>query len=63
MSTTTADPRSIPELREAGCTCEFGCMTCGMAYTQMGNCPSFHGCPVGRAEAALCPVHDGSDAA
>lgn len=44
------------EARKRGCTCEFGCRSCGYSWSQMGNCPSFHDCPLGRAEDPACPL-------
>jgi len=56
---TPNDPHatiSLTEARKRGCTCEFGCRNCGMHESQMGNCPAFHPCPVGRAADLDCPL-------
>jgi len=49
MSTSAATDRhgtlSMDELRDLGCTCEFGCLQCDEPLARMGNCPA---CPIGR---------------
>jgi hypothetical protein len=55
------DYRSPYELRRLGCTCEFGCSNCGMHESQMGNCPSWDPCPIGRNPNPECPVHRSVD--
>jgi hypothetical protein len=40
--------------RAKGCTCEFGCRTCGMHEARMGGCPAWDPCPVGRAADPGC---------
>lgn len=47
---------SPTEARTRGCTCEFGCPRCGYPLAMMGNCPSFHPCPVGREADPDCPL-------
>lgn len=44
------------QLRDYGCTCEFGCRSCGMDKYQMGSCPAWDPCPIGRAENPECPL-------
>jgi hypothetical protein len=51
------DRKGPSALRRAGCTCEFGCRTCGRVLDQMGNCPAWAPCPTGRALGSNCPVH------
>lgn len=54
-----ADPHatiSPTQARERGCTCEFGCRNCGMHESQMGNCPAWGVCPLGRAADPDCPL-------
>lgn len=57
-----SDRRTYTELLDAGCTCEFGCPRCGYEVSQMGNCPAFNPCPVGREHHDDCPVHGDPDA-
>lgn len=57
MASAAADMRSPTELREAGCTCEFGCRNCGMHESQMGACPAWNPCPMGRDPDPQCPEH------
>lgn len=55
----SSDPHatiSPTEARKRGCTCEFGCRNCGYSESQMGNCPAFNPCPMGRAEDPACPL-------
>lgn len=56
-----SDLRSPDQLRALGCNCQFGCRACGMDEAQMGNCPAWAPCPMGRARAAECPVHGTED--
>lgn len=54
-----ADPHariSPTEAREQGCTCEFGCHSCGLCQSQMGNCPAWDPCPIGREPHPECPI-------
>lgn len=53
------DPHVTMTLSEAlkrGCTCEYGCPTCGMEASQMGNCPAWSPCPIGREADDNCPL-------
>jgi hypothetical protein len=59
MPSEPRDPHtyiSPTEARRRGCTCEFGCRSCGEHESRMGNCPAFHPCPMGRAEDPNCPL-------
>jgi hypothetical protein len=54
-----ADPHariSPDECRAKGCTCAFGCRSCGMSEGQMGNCPAWDPCPMGRDPDPNCPL-------
>lgn len=62
MGSAAADTRSPSELRKLGCTCDFGCMNCGMHESRMGACPAWDPCPMGRSPNAACPVHREADA-
>lgn len=48
---------TVQEAQARGCTCEFGCRSCGYSLAQMGNCPAWDPCPVGRAPNATCPLN------
>ncbi len=64
MSSTISDHLLSPtQLRELGCTCEFGCRGCGEPEARMGNCPAFNPCPMGREKAKGCPYHGTEKAA
>lgn len=43
-----------------GCTCSYGCPTCGEPESRMGDCPRFGGCKVGREPDPACPIHNDS---
>lgn len=47
---------SSEEAKQKGCICEYGCRICGMHESQMGNCPSWSSCPIGRMENKECPL-------
>ena len=50
------------EARRAGCTCEFGCRTCGIPEYNMADCPAWAPCPMGRSPDPNCPLtHEESD--
>jgi hypothetical protein len=50
------------QLRDAGCTCEFGCMNCQMPEAMMGSCSAWAPCPVGRAPDPACPLTENDHA-
>lgn len=54
-----SDPHAVispTEARDRGCTCKFGCGACGMDESQMGNCPAWAPCPIGREVDPDCPL-------